>query len=66
MFISFIGYLVVSMGSSSSLRRVDCNILYQRVRTWGAYMSMFTLTNKTHFGVIRGCQEQIREVYGPK
>jgi hypothetical protein len=24
-------------------------------------MSMLTLTSKTRFGVIRGCQEQIRE-----
>jgi hypothetical protein len=32
------------------------------VRTWGGpYMSMLTLTNKTRFGAIRGCQEQIRK-----
>jgi len=29
-------------------------------------MSMLTLTSKTHFGVMRGSQEQISEARGPK
>ena len=29
-------------------------------------MSMLTLTSKTHFGAMRGCQEQICEARGPK
>jgi len=29
-------------------------------------MSMLTLTSKTRFGAMHGCQEQIREARGPK
>jgi hypothetical protein len=29
-------------------------------------MSMLTLTSKTRFGAMRGCQEQICEARGPK
>jgi len=46
---------------------VDCNIPHQQVRLEGGpYMSMLTLTSKTHFGVMRGSQEQISEARGPK
>jgi len=32
----------------------------------GPYMSMLTLTSKTCFGAMRGCQKQIREAHGSK
>ena len=31
-----------------------------------SYISMLTLTSKTRFGAMRGCQEQIREAHGTK
>ena len=61
------GCSMVPTGSSGSLRGW---IVISHIGGWGLerrpYMSMLTLTSKTHFGAMRGCQEQIREVRGRK
>jgi hypothetical protein len=50
--------------------KLETSLVISHIDEWGfgggSYISMQTLTNKTRFGVIYGCQEQICEARGLK
>jgi hypothetical protein len=56
----------------SQVKRLSCLriLVISHIGGWGLrggpYMSMLTLTSKTRFGDMRGCQEQNREACWPK